>query len=1670
MPRTFTNRPMGVADVKELQKRAKAARLRGDRPTSLRLLQQATQLKEAVFGTESDVAMLAKATTNLAIASAFSDEEQHAQAMRHAQAARQIIEESILPENQVTIERVRVLVKAYVAIGIEYEFSSQWGSALSAYRNARHLAEAYLGGSKLAAQHEKWAKARLHKSHVLQFCHSKMNSQLQSSLPEVHLIRTRDTRTGLAAIEVQRVPRAGPLKQDRQRRGVNKSPEKRRRRPRTASGVSPRSRNATPKIANRPTTAGNAKSRSADKKTRVDFFYPGNGANRESDEASDGANELVPPPFPDGLRFEFSSSNPQSYDSDESDGADDQATVNSGRTMDSSAALQSGLQVLVLTRPGFWSLRNAIRALAVIVAKDKAKSEREQALRAQAIENERREREERERREREALKQQQLAEQKLRARREAQEKFERERAEREEVRRREEAERARKAAEEARLRAEQDAAARREAERQRAEEEEKRQAEESRRAQEELELRRRQERERAAQMDAEMAQRAKVKKLLAEAARERWARLHRDAQLYYNAARKFQSLTRGYLLRKQREKHGTDFVSAHIKLAETAATEAVANKLDDDIICAQAQIAWAWDNLAVKLLQVNPGEHGGTVGGTFELPKQISLVYRDVKLHISDPFVVVEKLIQGGALEAAGAQELDAVLAVDGQQFKNMREFLALVDGKNAMTFQLVRMPEIPILEEFKVAVRRAIVARIRHETELKARAVVALGGALAELPENRAAQGQKRRREETRANAATQIQHLFRSYRADKVLREAHCVDGRVHSVPRELTDVVDAIDESALALNARVAWAWANEKVRSVHIKRGDDWQIAPLSFEAQLPGQVELAYRGMQLALSDPFLLITTLDSTSILCECGIHPGDAVLTVDGEDFSDVATFSKRVAGKREMVWQVVSMDAEIPETELDEHKQRVLTAITLRLHHEVKMRDFFSTQSKGTTIASRTLPLRYEQKALTLNCLRGFLELLPVHTRKAVGNMKLGFHRAPFLCSVAAAVESTGQLAYVDAAQASRATMPDHATWLEAKFKRWQKLYAPKHSDGSPTQSPKSRLRARPTIEFIERHNKIAKLLAQKVGVRRVNVAAEPGNEFVSSLQNTDTLEEYGYERPEITGYGQKLRHLDSLRHFVALERHGHVEQSEHKAKSFVDETVGHVIDQLRRSLKTEEGSDFLDARARCRYARETGKGHYFATVTPLEEEDDVWSGAGALACSGQVPNLHFSMMTDAYNSFGWEPFILDSVYKESPLREHNIVPGDAIVSVNGQSFRTLADFNNLVLAGSSNIVLELVRLDEAEATSKHQADELFAMEAEVSRRASIVALTAFRFGGFKQMAASKLQAAGRGFLLRKKSRTLISGGSSLVADAVTTLDNESPQVQVVAMVERNREKGARKALEKRDQEFVEGAVQFVRSQLAAVVELDSMREQLDTWAILVWARIRDMLKTIQVNQNSATVPLGIDGEVPALFSINFKKLMRLSLSEASFFRVESVANGCALEVEGVKPGDLVLSVNGHGFVNKEEILKQARSSKSLVLEVLPKGAFDRVANDARDHRLVQLCLVFSSPSCLRSVLSVRSVLVSQKLFHFVQASQWSAVRRSVVAELSQRAEAQAKAAAVDALHTSSTAITRIQASARGWVQRQRALEIYHQVCTTGLITRMPIRSHSGAGTYL
>ncbi len=80
-----------------------------------------SQVKARVYGSDSDVAILAKARTHLAICAAFSDEDQHQLALDHAQSARRDVEAAIIPKNEVTVDRVKVLARAYV------EWVGGWG-------------------------------------------------------------------------------------------------------------------------------------------------------------------------------------------------------------------------------------------------------------------------------------------------------------------------------------------------------------------------------------------------------------------------------------------------------------------------------------------------------------------------------------------------------------------------------------------------------------------------------------------------------------------------------------------------------------------------------------------------------------------------------------------------------------------------------------------------------------------------------------------------------------------------------------------------------------------------------------------------------------------------------------------------------------------------------------------------------------------------------------------------------------------------------------------------------------------------------------------------------------------------------------------------------------------------------------------------------------------------------------------------------------------------------------------------------------------------------------------------------------------------------------------------------------------------------------------------------
>ena len=158
---------------------------------------------------------------------------------------------------------------------------------------------------------------------------------------------------------------------------------------------------------------------------------------------------------------------------------------------------------------------------------------------------------------------------------------------------------------------------------------------------------------------------------------------------------------------------------------------------------------------------------------------------------------------------------------------------------------------------------------------------------------------------------------------RADALLRAVHYAGHELHEVAPDVARLVASLSDSVLEPTARVAWAWANELVRMVHVDRGDDDELAPLNVEVELPPQLELGFgHGHHYAnVSDPFFVVRSVGEDSVLCKKKkkegnnknnnvVRAGDAVLAVDGEDCATVAEFMERVQGKREMVWTVVRL----------------------------------------------------------------------------------------------------------------------------------------------------------------------------------------------------------------------------------------------------------------------------------------------------------------------------------------------------------------------------------------------------------------------------------------------------------------------------------------------------------------------------------------------------------------------------------------------------------------------------------------------------------------------------------------------------------------------------------------------------------------------------------------
>ena len=344
-----------------------------------------------------------------------------------------------------------------------------------------------------------------------------------------------------------------------------------------------------------------------------------------------------------------------------------------------------------------------------------------------------------------------------------------------------------------------------------------------------------------------------------------------------------------------------------------------------------------------------------------------------------------------------------------------------------------------------------------------------------------------------------------------------------------------------------------------------------------------------------------------------------------------------------------------------------------------------------------------------------------------------------------------------------------------------------------------------------------------------------------------------------------------------------------------------------------------------------------------------------------CTGHVPDLSFSLATDSQNAFEWEPFVLDSLEATSPLLEHNLAPGDAVVKVNGHQFHSLAHFDDLVLS-SFTVELELVRLAETDLRPRFVKLEKDALEAEVARRATLVARAAYSFGGIKGFAASKVQAVVRGVMHRLRSRVEARrkqknkrGNGDDDGDGGDG-DELEPHHRVALMIARNELRRRHESEQRRDKAFMDGVVHYVRGQVAEMMAAEVMVQQTRRWAKLVWARMRGLVRVITVQRDGGVeTDLGARGEVPAQMGVSFSRLQSLRASYDNALRVTSVTDGSPLHREGLRPGDLVLTIDGAGFEDIDGFRKLTAKPGSLALEVLPAAAVRRIDEDVHDAAL-------------------------------------------------------------------------------------------------------------------
>ena len=157
-----------------------------------------------------------------------------------------------------------------------------------------------------------------------------------------------------------------------------------------------------------------------------------------------------------------------------------------------------------------------------------------------------------------------------------------------------------------------------------------------------------------------------------------------------------------------------EWIARQAQFVEAECRRVLASSEGQIVLADQARVRWARDNDQILEVTVSTGSpavkdavDGKSLGLDASMPHQLDLIYGDLHLRLSDPFLQVTSLAPDSPfVQLAEPRALrlgDAILSVNGKHFANVEEFVGLVREKDELKLEIMRHDEALMLDEYVV-------------------------------------------------------------------------------------------------------------------------------------------------------------------------------------------------------------------------------------------------------------------------------------------------------------------------------------------------------------------------------------------------------------------------------------------------------------------------------------------------------------------------------------------------------------------------------------------------------------------------------------------------------------------------------------------------------------------------------------------------------------------------------------------------------------------------------------------------------------------------------------------------------------------------------------------------------------------------------------------------------